>query len=175
MQGNCLYPISVNLQWRSMSFYICFSLSVTAHRGRGIFGMIFESLVYCVTGFPSWETSLQCTWLYTKVLWFTSALGIWPALHPCTRSNILINSVQKWLPYMIFLIPKWSDWDIMIAPFLHFLLSEVWNEYPRSWSFCSEVHNLWAQNLKKLTQNCRTLFSSEWNFETFSWIFWSLP
>lgn len=53
---------------------------------------------------------------------------------------------------MIFLIPKWSDWDIMVAPFLHSLVSETLNEYPRSWSFCSEVHHFRAQNLKNLAK-----------------------
>lgn len=121
-----LYPISINLQCKSMSesFHIfCLSVNVTADKTHYIFGKIFESLVHCVTAFHFWFFAVYTAGqtLDTNVLCVFSSLGMWPTLHSCTRGNILTNSVQKWLPYMIFPVLNWLAWDTKITPFLHLL------------------------------------------------------
>lgn len=142
MQGNYLYPISVNLQWRSMFFYICFSLSVAAHITHEIFGMIFESLVYCITGFPFWFFAVYTAVLtfYTKVLCITFALGTWHPLHSCTRINILINSKNGF--------HTWSDWDHSSNS----CSQKHWMNTQDLDLFVQKSHHFSTQNLKNLAK-----------------------
>lgn len=139
-----LYPISVNLQCRSTSesFYIFCLMDAAAHKTHIIFGMIFESLVYCITGFHFWffQAYTAGQTFNTDVLCVSSALDTWPTLYSCTRANILTDNVQKWLPYMIFLLPNWLVWDTQIIPFLHFL------------PWCSQKHWMKVQDFDHVVQ-----------------------